>query len=172
MKNIIKPILLLAFGVMLTTIAAAQNSDVSLKIGGSYFINCKRTIAFGEQSVMSVSGDDKTGRKVNFDIFSPSGTLDASLKDGSFSGAKAKFYAINRFDNGFTVVDTRNDRIVLKIVSVENKAQKRNDLHVWADFFLPNGERFQCTPEECNVPMMQMMKGATFSNNETAIQLN
>jgi len=70
------------------------------------------------------------------------------------------------------VVDTRNDRIVLKIFSVENKAMKRNDLHVWADFFLPDGNRFQCTPEECTVPMMQMMKGATFKNNETAIQLH
>jgi len=27
-------------------------------------------------------------------------------------------------------------------------------------------------PEECTVPMMQMMKGATFKNNETAIQLH
>lgn len=162
----------MALGTMMAATTTAQSSDISLKIGGSYFINCKRTIAFGEQAVMTVSGDDKTGRKVNFDIFSPSGTLDASLRDGNFSGAKARFYAVSRFADGFTVVDTRNDRTVLKIVSVENKAMKRNDLHVWADFFLPNGERFQCTPEECNVPMMQMMKGATFKNNETAIQLN
>lgn len=102
MKNIIKSSLFLAFGAILSMTAAAQNNDVSLKIGGSYFINCKRAIAFGEQSVMSVSGDDKTGRKVDFDIFSPSGTLDASLKDGNFSGAKAKFYAVNRFNDGFT----------------------------------------------------------------------
>lgn len=121
---------------------------------------------------MTVSGNDNTGRMVNFDIFSPSGTLDASLKDGNFNGAKAGFYTVNRFDDGFTVVDSRNDRTVLKVVSVENKAMKRNDLHVWADFFLPNGERFQCTPEECNVPMLQLMKGSTFKNIETAIQLN
>lgn len=174
MKNIIKTtFLLLSVAMISSTSLSAQNQkDVCLKIGGSYFINCKRTIAFGEQAVMTVSGDDKSGRKVNFDIFSPQGVLDASLKDGKFSGTNANAYSIKNIGEGFTVTDTRSNRMVLKVMNVENKPQKRNELHVWADFFLPDGNRFQCTPEECNVPMMQMMKGATFSNNETAIQLN
>lgn len=174
MKKTLKIALLLLSGAtILTTGLAAQNEkDVCLKIGGSYFINCKRTIAFGDQAVMSVSGDDKSGRKVNFDIFSPRGVLDASLKDGRFSGPQANAYAIKSTGEGFTITDTRSDRIVLMIKNVENKTRNRNELHVWADFFLPNGNRFQCTPEECNVPMLQMMKGATFERNETAIQLN
>ena len=94
MKNIIKISLLLFAGTLLLGTSLSAQKDVCLKIGGSYFINCKRTIAFGEQSIMSVSGDDKTGRNVNFDIFSPQGILDASLKDGKFTGTNANYYSI------------------------------------------------------------------------------
>jgi hypothetical protein len=174
MKNIIKITLLLLSGatVLTTNLAAQSPKDVCLKIGGSYFINCKRTIAFGEQAVMTVSGGDKSGRMVNFDIFSPQGMLDASLKDGKFSGANANAYAIKNIGEGFTITDTRSNRIVLKVLNVGNTTEKRNELHVWADFFLPGGGRFQCTPEESNVPVLQMMPGSTFENMETAIQLN
>jgi hypothetical protein len=171
MKNILKAgPAFLAF-IFIAVTAAAQK-DVSLKMGGSYFINCQRTIAFGEQAVITISGDDITGRKVNFDIFSANGTLDASLEEGQFTGRNANFYELRRFPEGFTITDARNGRIVLKIVSVENREQKRQDLHVWADFFLPDGGRFQCTPDESNVPMLQMMKGSTFKNVGTAVQLN
>lgn len=172
MKNSIKLSLLLAFNVLFIATTFAQNNKVSLKIGGSYFINCKRTIVFGEQSIMNIVDDDQTGKKINFDIFSPSGTLDASLSNGSFTGINAKFYVINKIDQGFIINDIRNNRMVLKVMNIKNKEENRNDLHIWADFFLPNGKRFQCTPEESNVAIMQMMTGATFENNLTAIQLH
>jgi hypothetical protein len=145
--------------------------DVCLKIGGSYFINCKRTIAFGEQAIMSVSGDDQTGRNVNFDIFSSKGILDAALKDGKFTGTNANYYSIVILGEGFTITDLRSNRIALKVMNIKNDSEKRSELHIWADFFLPDGGRFQCTPEESNVPMLNMLRGATFKNNETAIQL-
>ncbi len=158
--------------ILVTNLFAQDQKEVCLKIGGCYFINCKRTIAFGEHSVMTVSGDDQYGRKINFDIYSPNGVLDASLEDGKFSGPNASAFAVVRIGEGFTITDTRSDRIVLKVLHVENKNQNRNELHIWADFFLPNGNRFLCTPEESNVPILQMMNGTTFKNNETAIQLN
>lgn len=157
--------------VFLTSTVALVAQDVSLKIGGCYFINCERTIAFGEQSIMSVSGDDKSGRKVNFDIYSADGVLEASLFDGNFTGIRAADYAIVRFEDGFYIQDSKNQHIVLKIQNVQNTSEKRLDLHVWADLFLPGGNRFQCTPEESNVAMLGMMKGSTFKNNKTAIQL-
>lgn len=172
MKNLHK-IILLCLSITSIAEAAAQNSkDVSLKIGGCYFLNCERTIAFGEQAVMTVNGDDKTGRMVNFDLFAPNGALEASLKNGQFTGPKAKSYKITAFPDGFTITDTRNGRVVLKIVSMKNASQARYDLHVWADFYLPNGGRFLCSPEESNVPLLQMMQGSTFKNVGTAIQLN
>lgn len=170
MKNTIKTGLFLLLGAIVSA-TTLSGQDVCLKIGGSYFINCKRTIAFGEQAIMTVSHDDKNGSMVNFDIFSPEGVLDASLKAGKFSGTKANAYAVKNLGEGFTVTDTRTNRIVLKVVGVKNEDQKRNELHVWGDFFLPDGGRFQCTPEESNVPMLNMMRGAIFKNNETAIQL-
>jgi hypothetical protein len=75
-------------------------------------------------------------------------------------------------DEGFTITDSRSERIVLMVKKVENKTEKRTELHVWADFFLPDGNRFQCSPDECNLPMLQMMTGSTFSGVGTAIQLD
>lgn len=170
MRNTIKISLFLLVGTIVS-MTTLSGQDVCLKIGGSYFINCKRTIAFGEQAIMTVSLDSKNGQMVNFDIFSPEGVLDASLKNGKFSGAKASAYSVKNIGEGFTVTDTRTGRIVLKVMGVKNEALKRSELHVWGDFFLPDGGRFQCTPEESNVPMLNMMRGATFKNNETAIQL-
>ena len=167
-----KSLLLLTTILFLASSNLTAQKDVSLKIGGSYFINCKRTIAFGEQSVMTVSGDDKDGRKVNFDIFSPEGILEASLNEGKFLGVKADNYVFKTIEDGFTITDLERHRIVLKIIRVENKVAKRIDMHVYADMYLPDGSRFQCTPDDCNVPMMKMMKGATFESNGTAIQLN
>lgn len=151
--------------------STAQKPDVCLKIGGNYFINCARTIAFGDYSILSVSGDEKTGRMVNFEIYSAKGTLDATLKEGKFSGKNADSYSLKSLGDGFVISDSRTNRPVLKIQNVENKALKRMEMNVWADFFLPNGGRFECTPQTSNVPMLEMMKGATFKNNGTAIQL-
>jgi hypothetical protein len=171
MKRIVKTSLLFALVALIKTTSFAQNNDISLKIGGNYFINCERTIVFGNQSILNVVGDDQTGRRVNFDIFSSFGTLDASLIDGNFSGLNAKYYAANQFEDGFDVIDKRDGRVVLKILSVDNIKMNRNDLHVWADFYLPDGSRFQCTPDKSNVPTLQMMTGATFKNTKVAIQL-
>jgi hypothetical protein len=170
MRNTIKISLFLLAGIIVSA-TTLSGQDVCLKIGGSYFINCKRTIAFGEQAIMTVSLDDKNRRMVNFDIFSQEGVLDASLKDGKFSGRQANAYVVENIGEGFAVTDTRSKRVVLKVMGVKNEDQKRNELHVWGDFFLPDGGRFQCTPEESNVPMLNMVRGATFKNNETAIQL-
>ena len=174
MKNILKMTIFALLGLtfLATSLTAQEQKDVRLKIGGSYFINCKRTVVFGEQAIMTVSGDDKSGRKVNFDIFSPKGVLDASLKDGDFSGTNVKAYAVKRDEEILTITDTRSNRIVLMVKNVENKAEKQNELHIWADFFLPDGNRFQCTPEASNLPMLEMIKGATFKDSDTAIQLN
>ena len=153
-------------------ISLFAQKDLSLKIGGSYYINCQKTIVFGNQPIMSMTGDDVKGRKISFDVYSPEGILDASLNEGKFTGPRADAYSIVSIPDGFYIEDTRNQRIALKIVRVENKKEERFDFHVWGDFFLPNGERFQCSPEDSNHSLLQMLKGATFARNRVAIQLN
>jgi hypothetical protein len=173
MKHLVFLVALLGFCVALPSAAqTTPKADVCLKIGGSYFINCKRTIAFGEYSILTVSGNDSTGRMVNFDIYSSSGTLDASLKDGNFSGTNDDSYTVAHIQDGFAVSDKRNSRLVLKVVNVFNKEENRSEMQVWGDFFLPNGGRFICTPETSNVPMLEMMKGNTFQGAGTGIQLD
>jgi len=86
MKKLLRAAWLCLLAIVMAQATAQNSMDVSLKIGGCYFINCERTIAFGEQAVMTVSGNDKTGRMVNFDLFAPNGALEASLKEGQFSG--------------------------------------------------------------------------------------
>ena len=119
-----------------------------------------------------MSGNDKTGRMVNFDLYGADGTLQASLLNGNFSGKQADDYHVQRFEEGFFIKNTVENRIVLKIQSVENKEEKRTEMHVWADFYLPNGGVFQCTPEESNVPLLEMIKGTTMKNAGTGVQLN
>jgi hypothetical protein len=170
MKTILSTLLMVSFIFVADTLSA-QN-DICLKIGGNYYINCKRTIAFGNQSIFSITGNDSTGRDVSFDLFSATGTLDASFKNGQLSGPNVRFYELKNTGDILTISDLLNKRFILKIVYTEDNPEKRKEFHVWADFYLPNGERFQCTPDETNVPMLNMMKGATFKNSYTAIQLN
>lgn len=120
---------------------------------------------------MTVSGNDSTGRMVNFEIYAPSGVLEASLKEGKFTGSQAASFEAKSIKDGFTVTDTRNSRVVLKVVSIYSDENKRDEMNVWGDFFLPNGGRFMFTPETSNLPMLDMMKGSTFRNVGTAIQI-
>lgn len=156
----------------LSGLFAQGKADIVLKMGSNYYINCKQSIAFGDYSILSVSGDAQNGRMIFFDIYNPQGGLDASFRDGTFTGAAASYFQIQQIPDGFYILDSRSQHIPLKIVNVYNAAKSRKELHVWADFFLPNGGRFQCTPDQSNVPYLQMMQGSTFANNQTAIRLN
>jgi hypothetical protein len=164
-------ILLLALWTLSFSVTFGQQDDFALKICGSYYVKCARTIVFGEHSILNIVGDDLRGRKVSFDIYSPNGILEATLQDGRFSGPGEINFTVHLFDEGFDVLDIRDRRVILRIIRQDNPSQSRVDLLVWADLYLPDGNRFQCSPEDCNVPMLSMMKGVTFSNVNTAIQL-
>jgi hypothetical protein len=160
--------------LMLLTTASfflQTESPICIKMGGSYFINCARTIVFGDQDIMTMEGDDIKGRKIHFDLFSAKGKLEATLQGGVFSGSNAHQYAVKALEDGFMIFDKRSDRVVLVTKNVNNAADDRKEVHIWADFYLPDGNRFQCTPDESNVPVLNMLRGATFTNSEIAISL-
>lgn len=152
-------------------IVKAQD-ELCLKIGGSYYINCKNTIVFSGQPILSMTGDDVSGRMVSFELFSPSGKHEATLRDGKFRGSNPDVYVVMPEDEGFTIIDTRSRRVALRVAGVENRSANRSELHIWADLYLPDGNRFQCTPDETNIPFLNMLKGATFKNSDTAIRLD
>ena len=163
---------LMAFGLLFTLSAFAQKQEYALKIGGSFFIKCQRTIVYKGIDIMTLTDIENKGAKVNFDIYAPTGWLDASVKAGKLAGDGASYFAVVTSAEEFSVTDKRDGRIVCIVKKKWNLNQERWDLLVWADLYLPDGNRFQCIPEESNVPILNMTKGATFLNNMTAIQLD
>lgn len=154
----------------LTTLA--QKDPCALKIGGNFYINCEHTILYQGQDIMTVTELDDKGSKVNFDIFSPAGLLEARVRAGKLTEGSAANFAIVSSAEAFTLVDKRDGRTVCHVEKKFNLTHERCDLLVWADLYLPDGNRFQCTPETTNVPFLNFMQGATFRNVQTAIQLN
>jgi len=146
--------------------------DICLKIGSNYFINCKNVISINGHPILQMTGDDATGRKVSFEIYSANGALDATLRDGKLSGQNANFYKISQEPNGFTLSDGRDKHIVLRVEGHYNEKEKRKEDFVWAQLYLPDGNIFQCTPETTNVEYLQYMSGSTFRNSDSAIELN
>jgi hypothetical protein len=168
------PIYLLGFTLLFTlvSIRSIQAQDICLKIGANYFINCKSVLTIRGHPVLQMTGDDNTGRKVMFAIYASNGKLDATLADGKFSGTHAKHFQIQQDPNGFTIFDDRDKRMILKCEGHYNESKKRKESHIWAQLYLPDGSMFQCTPETSNVPMLEMMKGSTFSNSGSAITID
>lgn len=157
---------------ILASAAQAQQGPCALKIGGNFYINCQHTILYQGQDVMTVTELDGKGSKVNFDIFSPAGVLEAKVRAGKLAEGSAANFAIVSSADAFTLVDKRDGRKVCHVEKKFNLNEERCDLFVWADLYLPDGNRFQCTPETTNVPFLNFMQGATFQNVQTAIQLD
>ena len=152
--------------------AQAQQGPCALKIGGNFYINCQHTILYKGQDIMTVTELADKGSKVNFDVFSPAGTLEAKVRAGKLTEGSASNFAIVSSARAFTLVDKRDGRKVCHVEKKFNQKQERCDLLVWADLYLPDGNRFQCTPETTNVPFLNFMQGATFQNVQTAIKLD
>lgn len=168
-----KPFLvLLLIGSLAPGRTLAQQESFALKICGSYFIRCERTIVLGDHSVLNIVRDDRQGWKVSMDIFGPGGVPEATLRDGRFSGPGANHYTVQLFEEGFDVLDLRDTRVLLRVKREDNPEKKRVDLLVWADLYLPDGKRFQCSPDDCNMPTIRMMKGNTFQGGKAAIILH
>lgn len=164
--------LLLAFLLFAALTVMAQQAPCALKIGGNFYINCEHTILYQGQDIMTVTELDDKGSKVNFDIFSPAGVLEARVRAGKLTEGSAANFAIVSSADTFTLVDKRDGRTVCHVEKKFNLQQERCDLLVWADLYLPDGNRFQCTPETTNVPFLNFMQGGTFQNVQTAIKLN
>lgn len=169
--NMIKLINFLTFFSAFAFTTQAQQGPCALKLGGNFYINCQHTIVYQGQDIMTVTELADRGSKVNFDIFSPAGVLEAKVRAGKLTEGAANFAIVSSADT-FSLVDKRDGRKVCHVEKKFNLHQERCDLLVWADLYLPDGNRFQCTPETTNVPFLNFMQGGTFQNMHTAIKLN
>ena len=172
MKKVKLATLLVAAVSLSTFSLSAQKVEYALKIGSSFYIDCRHTILYKGVDVMSLADIENKGAKVNFHIYSPAGVLEASVKAGKLSGNAAASFAVVSSADKFTVTDKRDGRIVCMVQKKWNNRAERWDLLVWADLYMPDGNIFQCTPETTNVPLLQMMQGSTFTGAFAAIQLD
>ncbi len=168
----LKLLFLLAFGLLFTLSAFAQKQEYALKIGGSFFIKCQRTIVYRGVDIMTLTDIENKGSRVNFDIYGSTGWLEASVSAGKLTGNGASYFAVISSQDEFTVTDRRDGRTVCIVKKKWNLQQERWDLLVWADLYLPDGGRFQCTPDTSNVPILNMTMGSTYTNMGTAIRLD
>jgi hypothetical protein len=158
--------------IAFVSMSQAKGQDICLKIGNNYFINCKSVLTVQGHSVLNMTGNDSTGRKVSFEMYTSSGKLDARLENGIFTGTQAQHYKIEQDPKGFHIYDDRDNRVLLKAEGHYNDKAQRKEVHIWAQLYLPNGSVFECTPETSNVPTLQMMSGNVFRNSGSAVTID
>lgn len=128
-------------------------------------------IIFEDQDILTLNNTIEAAIGINLDVFSMEGKKVAKVSAGKLTEGDTSAYTIKSTSEEFTLIDNATNRILCYLKVMSKSEAFSCEIHVWADLYMPNGFSFQCTPEETNVPFLQGIKGATFSNSETAIRL-
>lgn len=155
-----------------TNIYGQSNTICAIKIGSNYYINCKRIITFSDQTILTLTNSNDNSIEINFDIFSINGKKEATVKDGKLTEGNKELYTIKSSEKEYAFIEKSTNRIICLVKKHFDPTNKRFELHVWTDMYMPNGFYFQCTPETTNVPILNYIQGSTFSNSDSAITLN
>lgn len=165
--------LIVALTIVMITNSYGQTDNVcAVKIGKNYYINCKKIISFQNQPVLTITNSQDNSIKINFDVFSTSGTKVATVKEGKLAEGNKDLYIIKLTEKEFSFIEKSTNRIICFVKKTYDQQNKRCELQVSADMYMPSGFYFQCTPETTNVPFLNNMQGATFANSDSAISLN
>lgn len=151
---------------------AQIDSSCAVKVGSNYYINCKRIISFQGQAVFTIKDVSSNSIHINFDVFSNKGAKLATVQDGKLVEGDNEDYAIKSTDNEFSFIEKRTNRIICYVRKINDEKNKRCELHVSADMYMPSGFYFQCTPETTNVDYLNKIKGSTFKNSLSVFQFN
>ena len=166
LRNSLLPLCLLIFNVH----AQAQNG-CAVRIGSNNYINCAHTITFKGQDVLTLVKTPENAIKVNFDVFAQNGMKLAEIRNSVIAQGIKGNYNIIADDTSYTFMEKVTSRIIVHIIRHPD-SKTGCVMDVWTDMYMPSGFYFQCTPETTNVPMLNMMKGSTFTNSGSAIVLN
>jgi hypothetical protein len=172
MKTTSVTLLLFHFLLFPVIIMAQTDTACAVKIGSSYYINCRHIITFRGKDVLNVISTRETPVKINFDVYSSDGKKTAVVKEGKITEGASELFTISSSYTAFSFMEKSTKRIICYVKKIFDKENSRCELHVWADMYMPSGFYFQCTPETTNVEMLNNMKGATFKNSGVAISLN
>ncbi len=169
MKNLYLLVIVLSFNVL--TVMAQSGNECPVKIGSSYYLNCKHIISFKDQDVFTVNYANDSEIKINFDVFNDKGEKVASVEDSKLKEGNAEFYTIKSTAVEYSFVEKATSRIVCYVKKVQNEETNKCELQIWADMYMPSGFYFQCTPETTNVAFLNGIQGAMFKNSLSAIRL-
>ena len=169
MKNLTLIILLFLTGTLKSL--GQTDSICAVKIGSNYYINCKKIISFAGQSVLTIDNSSDPLIKINFDVFSEDGIKIAAVKGGKLTIGEKSAYKIKSTETEFSFIEKTTNRIICFVKRVYDEKNRRCELQVFADMFMPSGFYFQCTPETTNVEFLNWMQGSTFTNAASAIDL-
>lgn len=170
-KFSISLLLLLWFVIPAGTVLAQADTLTAVKVGSNYFIQCQTLMQVREERVLYFSEGQDGPRGVNFNVYSESGTMLATVRDAHLTTDKPERWDLSVSDTRFTLTDKLTGRILMHITKAYDDERQWNVLSVWADLYVPMGFYFQCTPEECSVPEMKYYNNTTFRNVQIGIFL-
>jgi hypothetical protein len=150
----------------------AQENHCTTKLGGVYFTDCKKFIFAGEQEVLNIRAIEGQMYLLSFQVYNPNRQRIAEIKDNEFVTGNKEQFIIKKTEDEFLLEEISTQRILLYFKRVEKEELYECLYHLWLDFYMPDGNIFQASPEESNLKVLQNMRGASFKRIGTCIHLN
>jgi len=147
-----------------------SETECAVKLGGSRYVNCENMIVFKSKTVLTIDNWDDKLISINYNIYSPSGVTLAIIEKGKIKQGNPDLFQLI-YDNSEYLLIKKSSQKVICHVKKEMEDGKCEYL-MWGNLHMPDGFLFQFTPEQTNVPFLNMLKGSTFKNSHDAIILN
>ena len=167
MKSIFLFILLLP--VALT--GFSQNT-CALKFGSCYFINCKHILVEFGDDVFTLGEWNDELPEVTFTIRAQNRRVLALVANGRLIYFSKSHFTVKSSTEEYSVVDDSTKRIIFLMKKVKPDHEDFTcQIDLYADLVMKNLDFFQCSPEKCNLNVMQNMNGAIFKGSDVVFTI-
>jgi hypothetical protein len=141
-----------------------------VKLGGNYYINCDRLVAYHDEALFTVRRRESDGLLgIDFDVYDPRRQKVATVRRGTIVSGNREDYDITHDPHHYTVTEKASGRVICDIR--RRDAAPDAEIDVSVDLYTPDGFRFQATPEQTNIGGMQI-RGCTMENCGTGIAVS
>jgi hypothetical protein len=148
----------------------ATPENFRVKIGGAYFINCRDLIvAHGESLFRLKRREDDGLLAVDFDIYDPSGSKVATVRNGNIVDHDREAYEPAKEHHRYTLTEKATGRVVCDIRKAA-KAEDGSEIEIAVDIYTKKGLHFVATPEFSAFPGA-VLQGVTISDCGTGISI-
>lgn len=153
--------------------STAQSIDTCyLHISSNWFYKCKSTIAYNGMSLLNVKGIAGTRWLIDCDVYNSSGVKLVTLKNGEVTTGDSQPISISSTADEFILKLAKTNVELIHLKKYYSEKYKHSAVDVWLQFYLPDGNFVQCTPETSNIPTMQYIKGSLFNGVGSAIEID